>query len=170
VDVFNKSEYAGSVSVKTINVPLLISKPIIKGYLRWGEAQPKEVTDLVSRLKKIRVTIAETTNEKLINDFRLSVKHFAGEEWLSFHQGDQWVYLKADQNTKNVIRRISIAISYPEEDQLVYVNMKCKLTPCQLSRLIDSAIDSDEGKRIWKANVLNSQRIKSEALPDVTIR
>lgn len=154
VDVFNKSEYAGSVAVETINVPLLISKPI-KGYLRWGEDVPKEVVDLVGGLKKIRITLAQTDNPKLINDFRMAAKQFAGDEWLSVHQGDQWIYLKADQNSKNVIKRISIAISYPQENQLVYVNMKCNLTPDQLSKLINSAMDSDEGKRIWKDQVFN---------------
>ena len=147
VEVFNKSEYAGSVAVETIKVPLLISKPIIKGYLRWGEDVPKEIVDLVGGLKKITVTLAQTNNPKLINDFRMATKQFAGEEWLSVRQGDQWVYLKADQSAKNVIKRISIAISYPEENQLVYVNMKCHLTPDQLSKMINSVMDSDEGKR-----------------------
>ena len=155
VDVFNKSEYAGSVTVETINVPLLISKPIIKGYLRWGEDVPKEVVDLVGGLKKIRITLAQTNNTKLINDFRMAIQQFAGQEWLSVHQGNQWVYLKADQNAKNVIKRIAIAISWPEENQLVYVNMKCNLTPDQLSKLINSVMDSDEGKKILNYQALN---------------
>jgi hypothetical protein len=155
VDVFNKSEYANSVSVKTIKVPLLIGKPIIKVYLRKEEDVPKEVTDLIGGLKKIRVTLAQTVNPKLINDFRVAAKQFAGEEWLSVHQGDQWICLKAEQNAKNVIKRISIAISSPEEKQLVYVNMKCNLTPDELSKLINTAIDSDEGKKILKDQALN---------------
>ena len=155
VDVFNKSEYAGSVAVKTIKVPLLISKPVIKGYLRWGEDVPKEVVDLVGGLKKIRITLAQTDNTKLINDFRMAIQQFAGEEWLSVHQGNQWVYLKANQNARNVIKRISIAISWPEENQLVYVNMKCNLTPDQLSKLINSVMDSDEGKKILNYQALN---------------
>ena len=155
VEVFNKSEYAGSVSVKTIRVPLLISKPVIKGYLRWGEHEPKEVTHLVGGVKKMTVTLAQTDNPKLISDFHKAVKQFAGEEWLTVHQGDQWICLKADQNAKNVIKRISVAISYPEENQLVYVNMKCHLTPDQLSQLINFAMDSDEGKKILKDEVVN---------------
>lgn len=150
VDVFNKSEYTNSVSVKTIKVPLLISKPIIKGYLRIEEDVPKEVVDLIGGLKKIRVTLAQTANPKLVNDFRMAAKHFAGEEWLSMHHGDQWIYLKADQNAENVIKRISIAISSPEEQQLVYIDMKCKFTPDQLSKLINAAMDSDKGKKMLK--------------------
>ncbi len=69
------------------------------------------------------------------------------------HQGDQWIYLKADQNDKNVIKKISIAISSPEEKQLVYVNMKCNLTPDQLSKLINAAMDSEEGKKNLKAPI-----------------
>ncbi len=148
LDVFNKSEYASSVSVKTIKVPLLITKPIIKVYLRKEEDVPKEVIHLIGGLKKIRVTVAQTNNPKLINDFRLSVNRFNGDEWLSVHHGNQWIYLKADHNAKDVIKRISIAISSPEENQLVYVNMKCNLTPDQLSKLISSAMDSGEGKKI----------------------
>ncbi len=147
VEVFNKSEYAGSVSVKTIRVPLLISKPVIRGYLRWEEHVPKEVTRLIGGVRRMTVTLAQTDDPQLISDFHKAAEQFAGEEWLSLHRGDQWIYLKADQNAKNVIKRISVAISYPEENQLVYVNMKCHLTPDQLSQLINSAIDSDEGKR-----------------------
>jgi len=153
VDVFNKSEYANSVSVETIKVPLLISKPIIRGYLRMEEDVPKEVVHLIGGLKKIRVTVAQTSNPKLINDFHITAKHFPGEEWLSVRQGDQWIYLKADQNGKSVIKRISIAISSPEEQQLVYVDMKCKLTPDQLSKLINAAMDSDKGKKMLKDQI-----------------
>lgn len=157
VDVFNKSEYANSVSVKTIKVPLLISKPIIKGYLRMEENVPKEVVQLIGGLKKIRVTLAQTDNPKLINDFRTAAKQFAGEEWLSAREGDQWIYLKADQDGKNVTKRISIAISSPEEKQLVYVNMRCNLTPDQLSKLINAAMNSHEGKKILKDGLAFSQ-------------
>jgi hypothetical protein len=58
--------------------------------------------------------------------------------------------LKADQNAENVIKRVSIAISSPEEQQLVYIDMKCKFTPDQLSKLINAAMDSDKGKKMLK--------------------
>ena len=132
---------------------MFITKPIVKKYLRHEEDAPKEVTDLISSLKKVRVTLANTANLKLINDFQTAVKGFSGEEWLSVHNGDQWVYLKVDQNTKDVIKRITVAISVPDANQLVYVNMKCNLTTDQLSRLINMAMDSDEGKKILKEEV-----------------
>ena len=155
VDVFNRSEYAGSVAVTTIKVPLLISKPIIKKYLRMEEDVPKEVIELIGGLKKISVTLAQTANPKLINDFRMAVEQFDGEEWLSVHSGDQWIYLKANQNGKDVIKRMSIAVSSPEENQLVFIDVKCNLTPAQLSKLINSAMDSGEGKKMLKDLVLN---------------
>ena len=132
---------------------MFITKPVLKRYLRHEEDAPKEVTDLISSLKKVRVTLANTSNTKLISDFRTAVKGFAGEEWLSVHNGNQWVYLKVDQNTKDVIKRITVAISVPEENQLVFVNMKCNLTPDQLSRLINMAMDSDEGRKILKEEI-----------------
>ena len=150
VEVFNKSEYAHSVSVKTIKVPMLISKPVIRNYLRYEEDVPKEITDLIGGLKKIRVTLAQTGNPRLIEDFRTAVSQAAGEEWLSVHQGKQWVYVKVDQNAKEVIKRITLSISAPEANQLVFVNMKCNLTPDQLSKLINFALDSEEGKKILK--------------------
>ena len=153
VEVFNKSEYASSVSIKTIKVPMFITKPVIKGYLRYEENASKDLTDLISSLKKVRVTLANTANTKLINDFHTAVKGFPGEEWLSVHNGDQWVYLKVDQNSQDVIKRITVAISVPEENHLVYVNMKCNLTPDQLSKLINMAMDSDEGRKILKDEV-----------------
>lgn len=153
VDVFNKNEYANSVSVMTVKVPMLIGKPFIKKYLQFEEDVPKEIVDLIGGFKKIRVTLAQTSNAKLVNDFRTSINELSGEEWLSVHNGSQWVYLKGDQNERNVIKRITVAISAPEANQLVYINMKCDLTPEQLSRLINFAMDSDKGKQILKEGV-----------------
>lgn len=155
VDVFNKNEYSGSVSVKSIKVPMLIGKPFLKKYLRIEEDVPKEIVDLIGGFKKIRVTLAQTTNEKLVGEFRTSINELSGEEWLSVHNGSQWIYLKGDQNEQAVIKRITVAISAPEASQLVYVNMKCNLTPNQLSRLINFAMDSDEGKKFFREVVEN---------------
>ena len=153
VEVFNKNEYASTVSVKTIKVPMLIGKPIIKDYLRFEEDVPGEIIDLIGGFKKIRVTLAHTSNQKLVNDFRTSINELSGEEWVSVHNGSQWVYLKGDQKDKDVIKRITVAIPDPETYQLVYVNMKCNLTPNQLSKLINFAMDSQEGKKFLKEPV-----------------
>ncbi|MEO6637358.1 MAG: hypothetical protein ABIN25_03710 [Ginsengibacter sp.] len=157
VDVFNKNEYSGTVSVKSIKVPMLIGKPFLKKYLRCEEDVPKEVVDLISGLKRIRVTLAQTTNEKLVSEFRTSVNELFGEEWLSVHNGSQWIYLRGHQDEQDVIKRITVAISAPEANQLVYVNMKCNLTPNQLSRLINFAMDSDEGKKFFKEGIKNKK-------------
>ncbi|HEY0056968.1 MAG TPA: hypothetical protein VGB63_16580 [Pedobacter sp.] len=150
VAVFNKNEYASTVLVKTIRVPMFIGKPIIKRYLRFEENVPGEIVNLISGIKKVRVTLAETTNPKLVTDFRTSINGLSGEEWLSVHNGLQWVYLKADQNDQGVIKRITVSISAPEANQLVYVNVKCNLTPDQLSKLINYTMESEEGKSFFE--------------------
>lgn len=132
---------------------MLITKPFIRKYLRTQEDMPKEITDLIGGFRKVRVTVAQTTNLQLVSDFRTAVKNYVGKEWLSVYHGSQWVYLKVDQNSKEVIRRITVAISSPESNQLVYVNMKCNLTPDQLSNLINFALDSGEGKKILEEKV-----------------
>ena len=132
---------------------MLICKPIIKSYLKFEEDVPGEVIDLISGFKKIRVTLAQTTNTKLISDFRASINRLSGKEWLSVHNGSQWVYLKGNQNNHGVIKRITVAISAPEARQLVYVNMKCNLSPNQLSQLINFAMHSEEGKKFLKEQV-----------------
>jgi hypothetical protein len=153
VDVFNKEEYANTVSIKTIRVPMLITKPAIKNYLRFEEDVPREITGLMRGLKKIRVTLAHTINPKLINDFHTSISRLSGEEWFSFHNGSQWILLKGDQNNLGAIKRIRVAVSLPEASQLVYVNMKCNLTTRQLSQLINFAMHSEEGKKFLKEQV-----------------
>ncbi len=155
VDVFNKNDYSGTVSVRSIKVPMLIGKPFLKKYLRFEEDVPKEIVDLIGGLKKIRVTLVQTTNEKLVSEFRASINKLSGEEWLSVHNGSQWIYLRGDQNEQNVIKRITVAISAPEASQLVYVNMKCSLTPNQLSRLIIFTMNSNEGKKFLREVVKN---------------
>ena len=149
MDVFNKNEYAGDVTVKTIKVPMLLTKPFLKKYLKQEEI-PTEIRQLVSSLKKVRVTVARTNNQNLINDFRTSVQEFNGEEWLTVQNNNQWIYLKADQNNDDVIKKLLVAISAPSEQQLIFLNMKCNLTMDQLSMLINMAVDSDEGKKVFK--------------------
>lgn len=153
VDVLNKSEFAGSVSVKTIKLPMFVTKPILKKYLRNEEGAPKEVTELISNLKNVRITLAQTSNPVLINDFRTAIKEFAGEEWFSLYHGNQWIYLKVDQNAKDAIKIITVAFSAPEKNQLGYISMKCNLTPDQLSRLINFVMDSNNGKKFLKEEV-----------------
>lgn len=153
LDVFNKNEYARTVSVKTIRVPMLIGKPMIKNYLRFEENVPGEIVDLTSGIKKVRVTIAQTSNSKLVTDFRTSINRLSGAEWLSVNNGSQWICLKADQDGHDVIKRITVSISAPEANQLVYVNVKCNLTPDQLSKLINYTMDSEEGKSFLKEQV-----------------
>ena len=148
-EVLNRTEYAGTVSVRTIRVPMLITKPVIKNYLRFEEDVPREIVDAIGGFKKIRVTLAETTNPKLIRDFRTSINELSGDEWLSVHNGSQWIFVKG-LNDKEIMKRITVAISDPETSQLVYVNVKCKLTPGQLSKLVNFAMGSEEGKKFLK--------------------
>ena len=156
MDVFNKNEYSGSVSVKTIKVPMLIGKPFLKKYLKREEDMPKEVLALIRSFKKVRVTLAQTKNQNLINDFRTAVKDFKGDEWLTVQNNNQWIYLKGDQNNNDVIKRLMVAVSSPENHKLIFVNMKCNLTMKQLSSLINMAMDSEEGKKILKTEIKNS--------------
>lgn len=148
--VFNKNEYARTVSVKTIRVPMLIGKPILKNYLRFEENVPGDIVNLTSGIKKVRVTIAETSNPKLVTDFRTSINGLSGAEWLSVRNGSQWICLKADQDDQGVIKGIRVSISVPEANQLVYVNVKCHLTPDQLSKLINYTMDSEEGDSFFE--------------------
>ena len=147
VDIFNKNDYAGTVSVRTVKVPMLLAKPIVKGYLRSEGDVPREITNLIGGLKKISISYAQTKNTSVISNFKLAVDDLEGEEWLSVHNGKQWIYLKGNQNSHDIIKRITVAISSPEDNKLVFVNMKCNLTPDQLSKLINFAINSDEGKK-----------------------
>lgn len=156
MDVFNKSEYAGSVSVKTIKMPMLISRPFLKKYLKKEEDVPKEVRDLISSLKKVRVTLAQTKNQHLINDFRKAVQEFKGEEWLTVQNNNKWIYLKGDQGNNDVIKRLMVAVSSPDDNKLIFVNMKCNLTMEQLSSLINIAMDSEEGKKVLKTELKKS--------------
>ncbi len=156
IDVFNKSEYAGSVSVKTIKVPMLISKPFLKKYLKKEEEVPKEITNLISSLKKVRVTIAQTQNEKLINNFRTMVQDFKGEEWLTVQNNKQWLYLKGDQDNNDIIKRLMVAVSAPDDNKLIFINMKCNLTIGQLSSILNLALDSEAGKKVLKKELKKS--------------
>ena len=145
VDLFNKEEYANAVTVKTIKVPLLLTKPILKKYLRSEEDVPAEVLTIIKSIKKVRATVARTSNQKLASEFRTGFAEWKGEEWLSVKNNNRWVGVKAEQGADDIINKLMVAVTNPDDGQLIYINMKCHLTPRQLSTLINFAMDADSG-------------------------
>ena len=159
MDVFQKKEYVGKYEVKTIKVPMLLAKPIVKKALKKEDDVPKELISLISQFKKIKVTIAQTANQNLVADFRNAVNNFIGDEWVSVRNNKQLVYLKAQQDAGETIRKMNVAVSDPESGQMVLVDIKCKLTVNQLSDLINYAINEDGGKSLTK-NLLMKKKVE----------
>lgn len=152
MELFHKEEYANSVTVKTIKVPLLLTKPVLKKYLRYEEDVPTDVLKIIKNIKKVKATVALTRNQKLATEFRSAFAEYKGNEWLSVKNNNRWVAVKAEQDQNAIINRLMVAVANPDDGQLVYVNMKCHLTPHQLSTLINFAMDADSGKNKAKKN------------------
>lgn len=145
--VYDKNQYSGTVTVRTVRVPMFLTKPFIKGFLRSEGDVPREITNLIGGLKKISISYAQSKHKQTNTDFKLAVDDIKGQEWLSVRNGTQYISLKGEQNAADVIKRITVAISSPADNKLVFVNMKCNLTPDQLSKLINYAMNSEEGKK-----------------------
>ena len=143
LDVFSQSKYANDVTVKTVKVPMLLSKPIVKKYLRHEEDVPRRITNLVGNIKKVRVTTASSSNQNLVNDFRAAVQAYKGDEWMAVKHDGKFVNLKAEQDTDAVIRRMMVAVTDPDDNKMLFVNIKCHLTPDELSELINYAMNDD---------------------------
>lgn len=148
VDVFNKLEYTNDVIVKTIKVPMGLTKPFLKTYLRQEEDVPKSITKIIGGIKRLRVTVAHSTNKNLMADFTKTGKAMNGDEWLSLKSGDNFVYLKAVQGKDDIIKNLFLTASYPDENKMLVLKVKCKITMDQLSQLINYAIDDGVGKKM----------------------
>ena len=100
--VIQPNKYNEISEVKTIRVPMLIAKPVVKGQLR-KEGIEKEYIKLIRKVKKLRVMTGHTKDK---NIFKVN----KGEEWLRVNSKDAQVKIVAKQKG-NLIKNLYVYVS-----------------------------------------------------------
>ncbi len=127
-------------ALRTIQLPMFLARTAVKLHLK-DEDYPKELRSYVNRIHQLQVTVAATRPDFSLNNFAAMATAAPYQNWVSINARGNRVLINAAEKN-NRIRRINIAVA-SENNGLVYAVLKCKLSPDELSTLINILL-SDE--------------------------
>ncbi|RYZ26607.1 MAG: DUF4252 domain-containing protein [Sphingobacteriales bacterium] len=135
---------------RTIRVPMLIARPILKAHLKDEGGSP-ELSNYVNRIKGLSVTVGLTSQQFDAAAFREMTMQAPYQNWMTVNAYGNTVFINAVENNDQ-IRRVSIAV-VAKDEALVYARLKCNFTADELSQLI-SLLMSDEARfNGWMADI-----------------
>lgn len=121
----------------SINVPLFLAKPYIKRALK-KDGTDEEVIDLVRKVSKIRLLTVENGNREMLKDYVQYLNKNDYEDWATIKSDGNNVNIRVKQD-KDMIRNMLITVNSDQE--MVFVDVKGKFTPDDISKMISSATD-----------------------------
>lgn len=134
-DFFDNPGFKDNSTFVSINVPTFLAKSYVKQALRKdGESQ--EVIDLVKKISDVKVLIVESSKTPVKAEFQKYLANNNYEEWVSVKQEGQVVSINAQQS-KDIIKRMIITVN-DDNDQSVFVDVKGKFTPDDISKIINA--------------------------------
>lgn len=134
-DFFDNPGFKESSTFVSINVPTFLAKSYVKQALKEdGESQ--EVIDLVKKISDVKVLIVESSKTPVKAEFQKYLDKNNYEEWMSVKQQGQVVSINAQQS-KDIIKRMIITVN-DDNDQSVFVDVKGKFTPNDVSKIINA--------------------------------
>lgn len=128
--------------VRTVRVPMFIARPAAKIHLK-NEHASTELRRYINRIKAVRITIAATRPGFDMEALKNMTTKAPYQNWASVKARGNMVYINALEKN-NSIRKINVLVA-AKDNAMVYVMIKCKLSPDELSRFINLAINEEEG-------------------------
>lgn len=134
-DFFNNPGFKNNSTFVSINVPTFLAKSYVKQALKEdGESQ--EVIDLVKKISDVKVLIVENSKTPVRAEFQKYLAKNNYEEWMSVKQQGQLISINAQQS-KDIIKRMIITVN-DDNDESVFVDVKGKFTPDDISKIINA--------------------------------
>lgn len=134
-DFFDNPGFKNNSTFVSINVPTFLAKSYVKQALREdGESQ--EVIDLIKKISDVKVLIVESSRTPVKAEFQKYLDKNNYEEWMSVKQQGQVVSINAQQS-KDIIKRMIITVN-DDNDESVFVDIKGKFTPDDISKIINA--------------------------------
>ncbi len=130
----------------SINVPMFLTKPIIKNALR-KDGESEELINLIKKISDVKVMTVENGNEAMVSDYAKYLTNNNYEEWMTVRKEKETIKFQAKQNGEE-IRKLLITIASGTE--LVYVDISGKFTADDLSRIINYSEKNDVKKLVSK--------------------
>lgn len=134
-DFFDNPGFKNSSTFVSINVPTFLAKSYVKQALR-EDGESREVIDLIKKISDVKVLIVESSKTPVKAEFQKYLTKNNYEEWVSVKQQGQVVSINAQQ-TNDIIKRMIITVN-DDNDQSVFVDVKGKFTPDDISKIINA--------------------------------
>ncbi len=140
---FLTAEQLKDAEIISVNVPMWITKPIVRKALR--EDGNEEMIDLIRKFSDVKIMTVSKTNGNFQNSMRDFLDNNRFEEWVTIRKDTEVIKLQAQQS-KDAIRKLMFTVS--SGDELVLIDIKGKFTPEDISRLIIYSEKKDVKKLI----------------------
>ena len=134
---FDKSDYRGTKAEFTsINLPLFLAKPMIRKALRKdNDVDSKEIMNLISKIKKVKILTIENGEAPMLKDFAKYLTDNNYEDWVSIKHEGETVNIKAQQSG-DFIKKLMLTVNSGSE--LVFIDIRGKFTPDDISKFINA--------------------------------
>lgn len=129
----------GGAKFTSINVPMFLTKPIVKNALR-EDGESEELINLISKVSDVKVMTLENGNPNMVADFAKYLKKENFEEWMTIKKEKETINFQAKQKGEQ-IRKLMITIASGSE--LVLVDVSGKFTADDISRIINYSEKKD---------------------------
>lgn len=144
---FNNPAYdLGDAKFTSINVPMFLTKPIVKRALR-EDRESEELINLISKVSDVKVMTVENGNKEMLSDYAKYLTNNNYEEWLTVKKQNETINFQAKQ-TGEIIKKLLITVQ--SEEDLVFVDVSGKFTADDISRIINYSEKNDVRKIVSK--------------------
>lgn len=127
------SYHNGGAQLTSINVPMFLTKPIVKKALR-EDGESEELINMISKISDVKVMTIENGHQNMVADFAKYLKKENFEEWMTIKKENETINFQAKQKGEE-IRKLMITIASGRE--LVLVDVSGKFTADDISRIIN---------------------------------
>lgn len=136
MDFFSNSGYDfKDAKFVSVNVPMFLAKSYLKKSLR-EKGKDEESINLIKKASKIKALTVENGSKEMFDDYNqyLSKNHY--EEWATIKSDGDNINIKVRQDG-DIIKNMLITLSSSNKE-LVFVDVKGKFTPDDISKMINS--------------------------------
>lgn len=141
-------------AMRTVNLPIFIARPVVKVHLK-KESGFKELLSYVDRIRAVHVTLASIRPGFDLDAFTTMATKAPYQNWINLNAYGNRLYINAVEKN-NTIRKINIVVT-ANNNALVYAMVKCKLSPEDLSDIINLLISDEKRLDEWMQDITAKQ-------------
>lgn len=128
----------------SVNVPMFLTKPIVKKALR-EDSESEDLVKLIKKIGDVKLLMVSNGNKEMLADFTKYLRKNNYEEWMTIKKENEIINFQAKQKNDE-IRKLLITVK--SENELIFVDVSGKFTADDLSQLISYSEKKDIKKLV----------------------